>query len=77
MQASKTSLASSRNPAFDGWILEADFLLQVRLAEKSKGFLVYPGLEKKSEKWIVASRRQFLNVSDIVIQPNEPLGNIG
>jgi hypothetical protein len=74
VQASKTSLAM--NPSFDGWILEADFLLQVRLAEKSKGILVYPGLDEKSEKWMVASRRQFLNVSDIVIQPNERLENI-
>lgn len=74
VQASKTSLAM--NPSFDGWILEADFLLQVRLAEKSKGILVYPDLDEKSEKWMVASRRQFLNVSDIVIQPNERLENI-
>jgi len=29
------------NPSFDRWILDADFLLQIRLADKSEGVLLY------------------------------------
>jgi len=58
------------NPTFDGWILEADFLYQVRMGETSAGVKLYPqvGGTKKPDIWEVKSRRSFYSPNDIVIQ---------
>jgi hypothetical protein len=58
VHASKTHLAL--NPSFDGWILEADFLLHIRLAEKTEGISLYEEIDiSKQVKWKVGVRNHF------------------
>jgi hypothetical protein len=78
VHAMKSSLG--KNPSFDLWIFEADFLLQVRLAgeskeEKSKRIVVYPKLGKTENYWNVESRRFFDTVDELEV-PNGDLSNI-
>lgn len=65
-----------RNPTFDGWIFEADFLYQVRKSEESKNPVhVYLDIEKKSS-WSVSQRRKFSRLDEIVIDKADPLKNV-
>jgi hypothetical protein len=53
-----------KNPAFDGWVFELDFLLRVRLADESDHpIVVFDG--KAEEQWTVSSRESFDKSSDL------------
>jgi hypothetical protein len=68
----------SSNPTFDGWILEADFLYQVRLGERSKGVLVFPDLNENNSEtfWKVKGRREFYSPADIIIPVDDKLEDV-
>jgi hypothetical protein len=63
--AEATSYAEAYgNPAFDGWVLELDFLLQLRLAKKhGLDLCVYDDMVQES--WSVSSRKHFDKPSDL------------
>jgi len=75
VRAMRSSLG--KNPSFDGWIFEADFLLQVRLAANSnlKSFTVFPKVAKTPESWIVDSLQYFDRVVDMTV-PAEWKSNV-
>eukprot|EP01126_Amoeba_proteus_P023598 TRINITY_DN2369_c0_g6_i1.p1 TRINITY_DN2369_c0_g6~~TRINITY_DN2369_c0_g6_i1.p1 ORF type:complete len:447 (+),score=84.18 TRINITY_DN2369_c0_g6_i1:437-1777(+) len=74
-QARSSTLAS--NPAFDGWILEADFLYQVRRAEKGSGLILLDFDEKAKAnpsptiRWEAACRIRFDKVQDLTAPYDE------
>jgi len=58
------------NPSFDGWILEADFLFQVRIAKQSQLKLLdfqsrSPNNQTPTISWEVAQRLHFRDVVDL------------
>jgi len=66
----RNSLLAKSNPTFDGWILEAEFLHQLRFNE----ITLFQDFSKKSS-WIVTSCVHFFNTSDIVVLPETSLDN--
>ena len=62
--ATQHPLAQS-NPTFRGWIFEADFLLQLRLADKGPPFIVTSIPDDKTQIWEVTNRFDFLDPSAI------------
>jgi hypothetical protein len=53
-----------QNPAFDGWVFELDFLLQLRLKEESAITVTIDDVDG-TESWQVKSRESFHNVRDV------------
>jgi hypothetical protein len=54
------------NPSFDGWVLEMDFMLQLRLAEWSRNFVKVNVMDTTEESWEVPLRVLFNNPNDLV-----------
>jgi hypothetical protein len=54
-----------KNPAFDGWVFELDFLLRLRLADDSDHSIVVFDDKAEEEQWTVSSRESFDNPSDL------------
>jgi len=64
-QAANCALAKTI-PTFDGWVFEADFLLQIRLSETNQKPMVLRTSEKNIESlWNVNQRVHFLSVEKL------------
>jgi hypothetical protein len=65
-----------RNPTFDGWIFEADFLYQVRIADNSGLPLVVQRNFEHATSWEAKERRSFYELKDIVTSETDTLENV-